>query len=540
MTQSIQKRIPAGSLFDRRPSSKPSIPLRATAAAVAAICLLPLLYLVIRTIEIGPQVVSILLRPRTLTVFLNSLSLTLAVTVSSTLIGVLLAWLTMRTDLPGRRFWSIVTCLPLVLPSYVGAFALIAALGPHGVLQRMLAPFGIERLPSIYGFSGAWLALTLFTYPYVQLCTRAGLRGLDPSIEEAARSLGRNGTRVFFEIVLPHLRPSIAAGALLVALYTLSDFGAVSLLQFNAFTRAIYVQYTGALDRSAAAVLALCLVAFTFGILYIEYRLRGHTRHYRSSAGAMRRPTRNALGPWRWPAILFCAFLTLLALGVPLLVTGYWLLQGGWGATYLAQTMEITLNSVTAAGLASLACALAAAPVVVYAVRHPDTPSRLMERCAYIGHALPGVVVALALVFFGARYATRLYQTLPLLVLAYVILFLPLALGSLRASLLQVSPHIEEASRMLGRTSRQTLVSVTLPLLRPGLFTGMALVFLTCMKELPATLILGPTGFHTLATRIWGATEEAFFARAALPALILMLVSALSIWIILRHERDDT
>lgn len=514
--------------------------LRLLTGFIAAISLLPLIYLVVRAAEIGPALGEILLRPRTLKIFINSLLLTLAVTGTATVVGVLLAWLTVRTDLPGRRFWSTATCLPLVLPSYVGAFALIAALGPNGILQQGLAYFGVQRLPSIYGFPGAWLALSLFTYPYVQLSARAGLRGLDPSLEEAARSLGRTAPQVFREIILPHLRPAIATGALLVALYTLSDFGAVSLLQFDAFTRAIYVQYTGALDRSAAAVLALLLAGLTFLILFIEYRLRGSSRYFRNRSGTARQPPRSALGPWRIPAVCFCVVITFFALGVPVLVTVYWLVQDGAGWTYLAESFNITLNSITASGLASAACVLTALPIVFYAVRYPCTASRWTERCAYIGHALPGIVVALALVFFGARYTTAVYQTLFMLVLAYVILFLPLTLGNLRSSMLNISPRIEEAARTLGCTSRRTFVQVTLPLLRPGLLSGMALVFLTCMKELPATLILGPTGFQTLATRIWGATEEAFFARAALPALILVAVSAISIWIILQHEEGTT
>ena len=510
--------------------------LRLAAGLVAACCLMPLGYLVVRAAQSGPALGAVLTRPQTLMIFLNSLWLAVAVTCSATVIGTGMAWLTVRTDLPGRRFWATVTCLPLVLPSYLGAFALIATFGPNGVVQQWLAPLGVERLPSIYGFPGAWLALTLFTYPYVQLSVRAGLRGLDPSLEEAARSLGRSGAQVFREIVLPHLRPAMAAGALLVALYTLSDFGAVSLLRFNAFTHAIYVQYTGALDRSAAAVLALLLVALTFVILALEYRLRGRAPYHRCSAGAARRAPCAALGVWRWPALIACAGLTLLALGVPLLVTLYWLWQDGGAGARLAGSLGLMLNSVTASGLAAALCVVAAVPVVIQSVRYPGRAGRAMERCAYIGHALPGIVVALAFVFFGARYVAPLYQTLWWLVLAYGVLCLPLALGSLRASMLQVSPRVEEAARSLGRNARQTWRTVTLPLLRPGAMTGMALVFLTCMKELPATLVLGPTGFHTLATRIWGATEEAFFARAAAPALLLIAVSAGSIWIILHHE----
>jgi len=514
--------------------------LRASAGLVAVLCLLPLVYLLVRTLEIAPAIWPILTRPRTLSVGFNSIMLAATVTMGAVIIGTAMAWLTTRTDLPGRRFWAAVTLLPLVLPSYVGAFALIAALGPNGMLQSLLAPLGVERLPSMYGFPGACLALTLFTYPYVQLCVRASLRGLDPCAEEAARSLGLSAGRAFRKVMLPQLQPAIRAGALLAALYALSDFGAVSLLQFDSFTRAIHVQYTGALDRSAAAVLALMLVALTFIILALEHRTRGQAAYYRGSAGVPRAQRRSRLGPWRWPAAAFCGSIAFLALGIPLLVTGYWLAQGWVAGESLLPNGAIIVNSVTASGMAAVVAVMAALPVVILSVRHPSSRfGRAAEACAYIGHALPGIVVALALVFFSARYLPFFYQTILMLILAYVVLFLPMALGAVRASLLQISPRIEEAARTLGHTPRSALWHVTLPLLRPGLLTGMALVFLTCMKELPATLFLGPTGFHTLATRIWGATEEAFFARAAVPALLLVGVSALSLWIMWWHEEKD-
>ena len=521
-----------------KPRSFAGWTLRLTAWLIALLALLPLAYLIVRAIGTGRDFLPVLLRPRSISVLLNTLLLTLSVTFSATLIGTLLAWLTTRTDLPGRRQWLVVTVLPLVLPSYVGAFALIAALGPQGMLQQLLSPLGISRLPSIYGFGGAWLALTLFTYPYVLLSVRAGLRGLDPSIEQAARSLGRDARQTFWSIIMPHLRPAMAAGALLVALYTLSDFGAVALLQFNAFTREIYVQYTGALDRSAAAVLALVLVFITLMVLTLEYRSRGRARYHRSSAGTPRHAIIVALGPWRYPALFFCFVTGLLALGVPLMVTCYWLLHTTAADQVWSSIWEMTLNSITVSGLAAGVCILAALPVVLYSTRYPSLSSRWTERSIYLGYALPGIVVALSLVFVGARYAPWLYQTLPLLILAYVLLFLPLAAATLRAVLLQISPRLEEASRTLGHSSRQTLLHVTLPLLRPGLLTGAALVFLTCMKELPATLLLGPTGYPTLATRIWAATEEALFARAAGPALLLMLISALSIWMMLKNEES--
>jgi iron(III) transport system permease protein len=507
---------------------------------VAAATLLPLGYLLMRAAGAGfAKVGDILLRPRTLEVFFGSAALALTVTLASMVIGLLLAWLTVRTDLPGRRFWAVATVLPLALPSYVGAFTLIAALGPRGMVQGWLEPVGIERLPSIYGFSGALLALTLFTYPYVLLSVRAGLRGLDPSLEEAARSMGRSPYRVFWEITLPHLRPSIYAGGLLVALYTLSDFGAVSLLRFNSFTRAIYLQYSASFDRSVAAVLALLLVVLTLLILTIEARMRGKARYYRSSSGALRRPARVRLGRWQGPALAFCGLITAVGVVLPLAVIAFWLVRGLLSGEELRLGWEIVVNSISASGLAALVAVLAAIPVAVLSVRFPGRFTRSLERTAYVGYALPGIVLALALVFFGANYATILYQTLAMLVFAYVIRFLPQATGSTRASLLQISPRLEEAARNLGRSPMQVLTSITGPLLKPGLLTGLALVFLTGMKELPATLLLGPTGFNTLATRIWAATEEAFFARAAAPALLLVLVSAISIWIILSQEEKS-
>lgn len=531
--------ITVQSNWRRGPVRRPPLFLWLAAVTVAILAVLPLGYLVIRAAGTGyDQVWHILLRSRTHQIFLGSAGLAASVTVASVVIGVLLAWLTVRTDLPGRKFWAVVTALPLVIPSYVGAFTLVSALGPRGIVQSWLEPLGVERLPSIYGFPGALLALTLFTYPYILLSVRAALRGLDPSLEDAARSLGRRPLQVFWEITLPHLRPSIAAGALLVALYTLSDFGAVSMLRFDSFTRAIYMQYKASFDRSVAAVLALLLVGLTLIILILEYRMRGKARYYRSSSGTVRPTSPIKLGKWRWPALAFCSLITLVGLVTPLAVIAFWLVRGVNAGEALSLKADIIFNSLLASGTAGLVAIVAAIPVTVLAVRFPGRASRWIERSTYLGYALPGIVIALSLVFFGANFALFLYQTLFLLIFAYVVRFLPQAVGSSRASLLQVSPRLEEAARNLGRSPMQTLSSVTVPLIKPGLLTGLALVFLTAMKELPATLILGPTGFNTLATRIWDASTEAFFARASVPALLLVLVSAIAVWLILSQEEQ--
>jgi iron(III) transport system permease protein len=511
--------------------------LWAAALLVAAISMSPLLYLIVRTSQLGETLFEILAQKRIWTVFIQTGLLTIAVTTTAVLLGVILAWITVRTDLPARSLITILVSLPLVLPSYISAFSLIVVLGPRGLLQGALEGFGVERLPSIYGFPGAWLALTLFTYPFVFLSVRAGFAGLDPSLEDAARCLGRGPWQTFRHVTLPQLKPSIHAGALLSALYTLSDFGAVTLLQFDSFTRAIYVQYTASLDRSVAAVLALMLALLTLLILGVEFRRPVRRRYYRSSAGTARRAARIALGKWKLPSLLFCMAVAAIGIGLPVLAITVWLIRGVvYGAGQLGVHGTVLLDSIFASSTGALITVVAAFPVVFLAARYPGRRTQSVERAAFVGHALPGIVVALALVFFSARYATRLYQSFALLMIAYQVRFLPLAIGALRSSMLQINPRLEEAARNLGHTPREVFLSIILPLARPGVLTAVALVFLSCMKELPATLLLGPTGFETLAMRIWNATEEAFFARAAVPSLLLVCVSAIGLSIVLSNE----
>ncbi len=508
------------------------------AILVAVAAALPLIYLVLRASQAGwDRALDIMLRERTLKVLARSIALAASVTIASTIIAVPLAWLTVRTDLPGRKVWAVAAALPLVIPSYVGGLVLVSAFGPRGLLQDVLAPLGVRQLPSIYGFPGALMALTLFSYPYLFLTVRAALRGMDPALEEAARSLGSGQRGTFFRVTLPQLGPAVATGSILVALYSLSDFGAVSLLQFDSFTRAIYVQYRAAFDRTPAAILALMLVALTALILLVESRMRGKGSYHRSTVGSVRPAQPIPLGRWRWPAIAYCSLVVLLALVVPVLVLSWWLARGLAAGEPLRLVWSAALNSIYASGLTAGIAVLASLPVAICSVRFPGRITALIERLAYIGYGLPGIVLALALVFFGANYAPALYQGMALLIFAYATHFLPQALGPIRAALLQSRPSFEEAARGLGRNPLQVVTSVTAPLARSGMLAGGALVFLTTMKELPATLLLGPTGFDTLATRIWSATSEAFFARAAAPALLLITISALPMYLLTIRER---
>lgn len=535
----------------RRWPLSPSLVLYIPALLVVALILIVPAYLLLRAAGAGSATIDTLVSARTWATMGNTLLLTCSVVASTAAISVPLAWLVTATDLPGRRVWSVLLTLPLVIPSYVAAYLYVSLLSPRGVVQGLLQPLlGIESLPPIYGFPGAWLVLTLITYPFTYLSVRAAMKRLDPSLVEAARSLGYSPWRAFWRITVPMLRPSLAAGSLLVALYCLRDFGAVNLLQFGTFTRVIYNRYQ-AYRLDEAAAMALLLVALTGVFLVLDYRSRGRGRYARLSSGAARIRPPARLGAWKWPALAFVVIVVFIALIVPAGGLVYWFWRGlnqdwlvrdlGPAQSNVASLMLMVRpawNSLSVALVAAVLTVMLALPVAVLAVRKSSTLSLMLERLTYAGAAMPGIVVALAFVFIGVNFARPLYQTLPMLLMAYVVLFLPQAVGSGRSSLLQVSPRLEEAGRSLGKKPSQVFQRVTLPLVRPGLLAAGALVFLTAMKELPTTLILSPIGFSTLAVQVWSNISEAFFARAAAPTLLLILLSSVPLALfMLRDEK---
>ena len=497
---------------------------------------IPLVYLMMRALSADQNVWSWLLRPQTLSIVARSLGLALAVSLASALIAVPLAWLVTRTDLPFRRFWTVLIPLPLVIPSYVGAYLFVSALGPRGLVQSLLQPvIGVQRLPDLYGFPGALIVLTILSYPFIYLTVQAAFSRIDRSMEEAARSLGLSPWATFWRVVFPQIRTPLASGGLLVALYVLRDFGAVSVLRYTTFTRAIYVQYQSSFDRAAAALLSLVLIALTILILTAESRLSANQQPIASHAP--RPPVQVRLNEFRWPALFLSGLVVFLGVFLPASVLGYWFIRGILVGETIRNLGGATLHSVGGAALGSAVAVVAAIPIAYLHIRHPGWFSRLYERVAYIGFALPGIVIALSLVFFGANFTPWLYQTLMMLVLAYTILFLPQAIGSIRSALQQVHPQIEEAGRSLGAGPLRVFARLTLPLILPGIASGTALIFLTIMKELPATLILAPIGFNTLATETWSAVSEAFFTRAAAPALLLIVISSLPMAILNFHQR---
>ncbi len=506
------------------------------AMVVAMAMLIPAVYLVIAASELPlERILEIVTDLETLRLTGRTLGLAASVTGASVLLGVPIAWLTVRTDLPGRRFFAIATALPLVIPTYVGAFALVAALAPGGLVESWLG----WRPPSPYGFGGAFVALTLFTFPYVLITVQAALRGLDPSLEEASRSLGRGPFVTFLRVTLPQLRPSAAAGGLLVTLYVLSDFGAVSILRYSTFTRTLYLQYRTAFDRAPAALLGLLLVTLTIIFVVAEARVAKDRGQQFGRRGPTRSAPQVALKRWRIPAVVLCSSVVLIGLVIPVTVITYWLVRGLASGETANLAFGPAGRSLLVAALGAVAAVAAAAPVAIWSSRSRSRFARLAERASFTGYALPGIVVALALVFVGIRVAPGLYQTLAMLVFAYVVLFLPQAVGAIRSSLLQVEGNVEAAARTLGSPRLTVLRRVTLPLARRGAWAGGALVFLTVLKELPATLLLAPTGYDTLAVRVWSATAEAFYTRASVPAMWLIVLGSIPLAVAMIRERGE-
>lgn len=516
--------------------TRDDLPVRIAALAVGIFAALPIGYLIWRAVEYGlSPSLEIATSSRTIALLRSTLILAVAVTATSVVIALPVTWLTVRTNLIGRKLWSVLTVLPLAIPTYVGSWAMIGALGPRGMLSDLL---GTQSMPSIYGFWGAWASLTLFSYPYVLLTARAAWLRLDPSLEEASLMLGRSSWHTFRNVVWPQLRPAVSSGALLVALYSLSDFGAVTMMRYDTFTREIYLQYRGALERGASAVLGLMLVILTVSVLTGEQHMRRRGDLHRLHGSGARNPRLVELKRLQVPALAGLGILTTLSLAVPLGVISYWFIRGVRANEPVWPAWSLISNSLSVSVVAAAVATVASIPVALVIRRSPGRFANIIERLSWSGYALPGIVVALALVYLGANAIPWAYQSMGMLILAYAILFLPQAIGAVRSSLLQVTPSVEEASLLLGAQRFTTFRKVLLPLLRPGLGAGAGLVFLTTMKELPATLLLSPTGFSTLATRVWNSTSEGFLGRSAGSALALVLLSSVPMSILLIRRQD--
>ncbi len=449
----------------------------------------------------------------------NTLLLMLFTVAGAILIGVPLAVVTAYIRLPFFRLWLIILAAPLAMPSYIGAFTFYAAFGAGGEIDNLT---GIP-VPSINGLVGASLVMVLYTYPFVLLTTRASLLSQDASQVNAARTLGMSLPMSLWRIALPQAITGITTGALLVALYTLSDFGTPAIMRLDTFTRVIYVEYT-AFGLSQAAFLSLQLMAIAGLVLFLESRV----------TATPERPGQSLiiwLKPWQqWLIGFLVSPVVLLALVLPLSIFVIWLYREGGGGFEFSYAW----NSTYASLLAAFVAVLFALPVAHAATR--GKIGRILERITYLGFGVPGIVMGTALVYVGLQLP-GLYQTLALLVLAYVLRFIPLAVGAVRSTAEKLDGGLIKAARVLGASPQEAFRRVTLPLTLRGMVAGAALVFLEAMRELPATLLLAPTGFETLATYLWRIYEAGYFGRAAIPGLLLIIMSGFGLTLMLSGER---
>ncbi len=499
----------------------------------AAAVLLPLGYLVVRSLGADAgQVARLVFRRQSLEQLGNTMVLGAAVVVVTTLTALPAAWLTSRTDLPMKRFFALALVLPLAIPGYLMAYTLLSLGGDYGAVFHLTG----VAVPRLRGFFGSLVALSVYNFPYMLLNLRAGLSGYDTSLEEIARSLGQRPRRVFFSVVLPQLWPSMLAGALLVSLHVITDFGVVSLMGYETFSYALYHAYEGAYGTTGAAPIALMMMALAGVFILAEVLLLRRVVLTRAGAGQarVRRPIR--LRRWKVPSVAFLSLLLLVAVAIPALTITYWATKADLAAHWRPWGSAV-VDSLRVSTPAAVIATLAAMPIAYLARRYPSRTSATLERLSFLGYATPSLAFALGLLVVTIHLAPWLYQSAFVLVYAYSLHFLAEAVGPIRAGLFQANPRLEEASRALGFSPFSTFARVTLPLLRPGLVVSLSLVFLSAMKELPLTMLLAPPGFETLSMNIWQYTEDATYAQAAPYALGVLGISSLFVGVLLFNER---
>ncbi len=476
-------------------------------ALVAGLVLLPLAFLILQASQVGWGTLRpLLFRHLTETLLWNTIRLALAVTVACAVIGVAVAWCVERTDLPWRRFWATVLVLPLAIPDFVIGYGWIS----------------VE--PGVQGYWGSVLVMSLGSYPLVYLPVAAALRSADRGLEDVARGLGLGRTRTFVRVTLHQIRPALLGGSMLVALILLAEFGTFEILRFQTFTTQIYTEFQIGYSVTAGCALSLVLVLLGLFVLAGEAAARGR-------AGAARRNltsrpvTRTKLGLALAPVALGMAALLGLAIGVPLYALVHWFVQGTSSTLPPISIVHAAADTALYSGLAAALATIAALPLAIVVERHRSKLGLALERATYLVQALPGIVIALSLVYFTVTYLPQLYLSSPELVFAYAIMFFPLALVAVRAGVAQAPPGLEEVARSLGHSRLSVLARVTLPILAPALVAGFSLVFMFSSTELTATLILHPTGVATLATDFWQFTNNFAYGAAAPYALGLLLVA---------------
>lgn len=501
--------------------------------AVAAVVLSPILWAIVRGLGAGDVWGDLWWNGQLRTIFITTIALAAIVSSVSSFLGAILAWITTRTDVFGRRALAIVGVAPLGIPPFLVAAVLLALLGPGGAIPRMT---GWPRVP-IFGLTGSSLVLTVVCTPYSLLFTRAALLRSDPALEDAAASLGAGRIRTLFQVTLPLIRPAAIAGALISALYCLVDFGVVSLLRTNTFSAAIYTQLTTRFSRAGASALSLVLVLVGLGVLLIHgWVLKKAPPPSTSPTCGTAPPIR--LGRYRWPVTLIAWAYALAVIVIPVATLFGWAVRAtgdGLRINYLTETLRTVIPSAAAAVIA----VVTAVPIARMVTRYPGWISSAISRSSQLSDAMPGVVIGLALTSITNLWLPTIYSTVTVVVIAYVILFMTRAIQGSIAAFVPVSRDIEDAAQALAHRNVTVWTRVIAPVIRPGIAATWLVVFLSAARELPATLLLRPPGFNTLATAIWNQTSEGYYELASIPAVILVAISLVTAMVIIRRS-DDT
>ncbi len=529
-----------------------SDPWRWAARLLAVSVMIPLAVILGSWFFVDPQVWSHLGGTVLPQLLVNTFWLVLGVAVGTLSLGVSLAWLTTMCEFPGRRYLDWALMLPFALPAYVLAFVFVGVFDFAGPVQGALrAGLG---LPPSWSFEvrntfGVIVVMTLVLYPYVYMLTRVSFLGQGQSAYEAGRSLGLGPWGAFSRVSLPMARPGIIAGLSLALMEALADFGAVSVFNFDTFTTAIYKAWFGFFDLQSAAQLASILLTLVLVALVVERRFRARARFTESGRGGGQRRIR--LEGWQaWTASGFAWGVLLLAFAAPVaqLLAWAWDVSGEMDRRYI----DLFFHTLFLGGMAGVLTVVAAF-VLAYAHRyHGDPTTALSVRIGTLGYALPGSVLAvgvmLSLTWFdnrladaiewatGADIGLLLSGTVMALLMAYFARFLAVAYGPVDSSLESIRPSIRDAARSLGASQWETVWRVYLPMLRPGLLTAGLLVLVDVMKEMPATLLLRPFGWDTLAVRIYELTSEGEWERAALPAVALLVVGLVPVILLVRKS----
>ncbi|WP_332821732.1 ABC transporter permease [Pseudomonas sp.] len=521
------------------------------AFAIALLVLLPLSVLLFSWHEVDRQIWAHLWQTQLPRLIGNTLMLVLGVGIGVTALGVSLAWLTSLCEFPGRRWLDWALMLPFAIPAYVLAFVFVGLLDFAGPVQTLLRDwFGSGlRLPRVRSTGGVIIVLVLVFYPYVYLLARNAFLAQGKGLMEAARVLGQSPWQAFWRVALPMARPAIGAGLALAIMETLADFGAVSVFNFDTFTTAIYKTWYGFYSLTSATQLASLLLLAVMLVLYGERRARGAVRP------ANERPRVKALyhlkGGQALAASAWCGLVFACGFVIPVVQLLVWFWQRGRFDLDERYTALI-LHTVYLGGMAALITVCVA---LLLAFARRQAPTRLMRSTvslANLGYALPGSMLAVAIMlafsvldrelviplsgWLGGTGKPILLGSLSALLLAYLIRFMAVAYGPLENSLARIRPSLPEASRSLGVGGIGLFFRVYLPLLVPGAMSAALLVFVDVLKEMPATLLMRPFGWGTLSVRVFEMTSEGEWARAALPALTLVLVGLLPVILLIRRS----